>query len=141
MFTFETDNQKEVRRFRIAQFNGRTATVTSNGSTITGHVRSVVESKSSVPARWSITLIPAEPKVVDRRAAPCTARSDVCGRYLLSASSGAVDRRRYTGSRCSSALRTRSAVLRAPSLRIASARWLSNVRGLMFILSAPCLLE
>ncbi len=63
MFTFETDNQKEVRRFRIAQFNGRTATVTSNGSTITGHVRSVVESKSSVPTRWSITLIPAEPKV------------------------------------------------------------------------------
>jgi hypothetical protein len=63
MFTFETDNQKEVRRFRIAQFNGRTATVTSNGSTITGHVRSVSESKSSVPTRWSITLIPAEPKV------------------------------------------------------------------------------
>jgi hypothetical protein len=63
MFTFETDNQKEVRRFRIAQFNGRTATVTSNGSTITGHVRSVVESKSSVPTRWSITLIPTEPKV------------------------------------------------------------------------------
>ena len=63
MFTFETADQKEVRRFRIAQFNGRTATVTSNGSTITGHVRSVVESKSSVPVRWSITLIPAEPKV------------------------------------------------------------------------------
>jgi len=63
MFTFETDDQKEVRRFRIAQFNGRTATVTSNGSTITGHVRSVVESKSSAAARWSITLIPAEPKM------------------------------------------------------------------------------
>ena len=27
MFTFETSDQKEVRRFRIAQFNGRTATV------------------------------------------------------------------------------------------------------------------
>ena len=26
MFTFETADQKEVRRFRIAQFNGRTAT-------------------------------------------------------------------------------------------------------------------
>jgi hypothetical protein len=62
MFTFETDDQKEVRRFRIAQFNGRTATVTSNGSTITGHVRSILESKSSIPARWSITLIPAESK-------------------------------------------------------------------------------
>jgi len=26
MFTFETADRKEVRRFRIAQFNGRTAT-------------------------------------------------------------------------------------------------------------------
>ena len=32
MFTFETSDQKEVRRFRIAQFNGRTATVRSAGS-------------------------------------------------------------------------------------------------------------
>jgi hypothetical protein len=63
MFTFETGDQKAVRRFRIAQFNGRTATVTSNGSTITGHVRSVLECKSSVPARWSITLIPAKPRI------------------------------------------------------------------------------
>jgi hypothetical protein len=74
MFTFETDDQKEVRRFRIAQFNGRTATVTSNGSTITGHVRSILESKTSVPARWSITLIPTEAKmpVVALRPAPRT---------------------------------------------------------------------
>src|SRR5438128_1515248 len=32
MFTFETSDQKEVRRFRIAQFNGRTATVRSAAS-------------------------------------------------------------------------------------------------------------
>ena len=63
MFTFETDNQKEVRRFRIAQFNGRVATVKSGGSTVTGHVRSVLERKSSVPVSWSITLIPTEPKI------------------------------------------------------------------------------
>lgn len=63
MFTFETADRKEVRRFRIAQFNGRTATVTSNGSTVTGYVRAVLECKSSVPACWSITLIPAEPKM------------------------------------------------------------------------------
>jgi hypothetical protein len=62
MFTFETADQKEVRRFRIAQFNGRTATATYNGSTVTGHVRSVLECKSSVPTRWSITLVSAEPK-------------------------------------------------------------------------------
>jgi hypothetical protein len=63
MFTFETTDQKEVRRFRIAQFNGRTATIRSAGSTVTGHVRSVLESKSSIPTRWTITLVPSEPKI------------------------------------------------------------------------------
>jgi ABC-type nitrate/sulfonate/bicarbonate transport system substrate-binding protein len=62
MFTFETADQKEVRRFRIAQFNGRTATVKSGGSTVTGHVRSVLESKSGTPQRWTITIIPSPPK-------------------------------------------------------------------------------
>ena len=63
MFTFETTDQNEVRRFRIAQFNGRVTTVKSGKSTVTGHVRSVQEHKSSVPARWAITIIPSEPKV------------------------------------------------------------------------------
>ena len=62
MFTFETSDQKEVRRFRIAQFNGRTATVRSSGSAVTGHVRSILENKSSVPAAWVITIVPEEPK-------------------------------------------------------------------------------
>jgi hypothetical protein len=62
MFTFETSDQKEVRRFRIAQFNGRTATVRSGESAITGHVRSIVENKSNVPAAWTITIIPEEPR-------------------------------------------------------------------------------
>ena len=62
MFTFETTDQKEVRRFRIAQFNGRTATIRSAGSTVTGHVRSVLESKSSVPTQWTITIVPTEPR-------------------------------------------------------------------------------
>ncbi|CCE00436.1 hypothetical protein [Bradyrhizobium sp. STM 3809] len=62
MFTFETADQKEVRRFRIAQFNGRTATVKSGGATITGHVRSVMEKESSVPPRWTITIVPTAPK-------------------------------------------------------------------------------
>jgi hypothetical protein len=62
MFTFETADQKEVRRFRIAQFNGRTATVRSAGSTVTGHVRSVLECKASVPQRWTITIVPSTPK-------------------------------------------------------------------------------
>ena len=63
MFTFETTDLKEVRRFRIAQLNGRVATVRSGGSTVTGHVRSVMERKSSVPARWTITIVPREPKI------------------------------------------------------------------------------
>jgi hypothetical protein len=62
MFTFETSDQKEVRRFRIAQFNGGTATVRSDGSAVTGHVRSIVQNKSSIPAAWTITIIPEEPK-------------------------------------------------------------------------------
>jgi hypothetical protein len=62
MFTFETSDQKAVRRFRIAQFNGRTATVRSAGSAITGHVRSIVENKSSVAAAWTVTIVPEVPK-------------------------------------------------------------------------------
>jgi hypothetical protein len=63
MFTFETTDQKEVRRFRAAQFNGRTATVTRDGSTVTGFVRSVLERTSSTPLSWSITIVPAETKL------------------------------------------------------------------------------
>jgi hypothetical protein len=62
MFTYETADQKEVRRFRIAQFNGRMATVKSGDSTITGLVRSVMEKESSIPPRWTITIVPSEPK-------------------------------------------------------------------------------
>jgi hypothetical protein len=62
MFTYETADQKEVRRFRIAQFNGRTATIKSGDSTITGLVRSVLEKESSVPQRWTITIVPSPPK-------------------------------------------------------------------------------
>jgi hypothetical protein len=62
MFTFETADRKEVRRFRIAQFNGRTVTAKSGGATVTGHVRSVLESKSSAQQRWTITIIPSVPK-------------------------------------------------------------------------------
>ncbi len=63
MFTFETTDQKEVRRFRIAQFNGRVISVRSGRSTITGHVRSVLESKTGVPARWTISIVQSEPKI------------------------------------------------------------------------------
>ena len=70
MFTFETADQKEVRRFRIAQFNGRTATFRSNGSSVTGMVRSIVQSKAIDPAVWVVTLIPIPTKVATLRPAP-----------------------------------------------------------------------
>ncbi|UEM13372.1 hypothetical protein J4G43_003260 [Bradyrhizobium barranii subsp. barranii] len=60
MFTYETADQKEVRRFRIAQFNGRT--VKAGEATVTGFVRSVLEQESSMPPRWTITIIPSTPK-------------------------------------------------------------------------------
>jgi hypothetical protein len=75
MITIETADQKEVRRFRIAQFNGRTATVKLDGSTVTGHVRSVVEAASSMPPRWTITLIPTPPKVAQLAALRPTPRT------------------------------------------------------------------
>ncbi|HXZ06430.1 MAG TPA: hypothetical protein VEI25_00075 [Paraburkholderia sp.] len=64
MITFETSDQKAVRRFRIAQFNGRAATVKSGEKTITGHVRSVQEKEACVPPSWTITIIPSAPKSV-----------------------------------------------------------------------------
>jgi hypothetical protein len=72
MFTFETTDQKEVRRFRIAQFNGRTATVRSGGSTITGYVRSVLESGSGAPPRWTITIIPSPSRVKSEALRPAS---------------------------------------------------------------------
>lgn len=62
MFTYETADQKEVRRFRIAQFNGRMATVKAGESTVTGFVLSVLEQDSTIPPRWTITIIPTAPK-------------------------------------------------------------------------------
>ncbi len=62
MFKYETADQKEVRRFRIAQFNGRPATVKSGGATITGHVRAVQEVEASTPPRWTITIVPTPTK-------------------------------------------------------------------------------
>ncbi len=62
MFTFETADEKEVRRFRMAQFNGRPATVKTGERTITGHVRSVQELEATAPPRWTITIIPSPPK-------------------------------------------------------------------------------
>ena len=62
MLTFETRDQKEVRRYRIAQFNGRPVTVRSEGLPVTGHVRSVQENKPADAQYWTITIVPNAPK-------------------------------------------------------------------------------
>jgi hypothetical protein len=64
MFKIETTDYKEARRFRIAQFNGRTVTAKTAGTAVTGYVRAIVENKSRIPAAWVITIIPEEPKPV-----------------------------------------------------------------------------
>jgi hypothetical protein len=72
MFTYETADQKEVRRFRIAQFNGRAATVRNGEAIVTGHVRAVLEKVASVPPCWTITIVPAasKPAVAAVRSTP-----------------------------------------------------------------------
>jgi hypothetical protein len=73
MHTFDTSDRKAVRRFRMAQFNGRAATFQSRDDVVTVMVRSIIEHKSTVPARWTITIIPSPPKV----------RATVIGRLRL----------------------------------------------------------
>lgn len=74
MYTFETADEKEVRRFRMAQFNGRTASVKSGSETIIGHVRSVQEQEAAVPPRWTITIVPSPPKPAPARLRPAAPR-------------------------------------------------------------------
>ena len=62
MFTYQTTDRKEARRFRIAQFNGRTATVRSAGATVTGRVRAIVENGSGGTTAWVVTIVPDRPK-------------------------------------------------------------------------------
>ncbi len=70
MFKFETTDQKQARRFRIAQFNGRTVTAGAGETAVTGHVRSIVENKSRIPTVWVVTIVPeaARPATPPRRA-------------------------------------------------------------------------
>jgi len=60
MQSIEITDSKEARRARLAQFQGHKATLTLNGSTVTGLVRSVRENASSTPRRWIVTVVGAE---------------------------------------------------------------------------------
>ncbi|ABD90222.1 hypothetical protein [Rhodopseudomonas palustris] len=62
MLTLETTDLKEARRSRIAQFSGRSATLSLGGKSVTGLVRAVREDKSSAVPRWLITIVADKPK-------------------------------------------------------------------------------
>jgi hypothetical protein len=57
MKTFETTDQTLARRCRFAQYRNEKATVTIEGSLVTGLLRSVREVASSLPARWVVTIV------------------------------------------------------------------------------------
>jgi len=79
MITFQTTDQKEMRRYRIAQFNGRPATVRAMGGSVTGQVHAIVPSKSGTPGEWTISIIPDPPRTAAKRlrsSAPVRAFAD-----------------------------------------------------------------
>jgi hypothetical protein len=57
MQSIQTTDPKEARRARLAQFQGHKATLTLMGSTVTGLVRSVKEDATSMPRRWTVTVV------------------------------------------------------------------------------------
>jgi hypothetical protein len=63
MHSFETIDIKVARRFRNKQLKGESATFSLGGTIIVGRVQSVSEHKASVPARWTITIVPKTPAV------------------------------------------------------------------------------
>ncbi|TMK52315.1 MAG: hypothetical protein E6G70_01760 [Alphaproteobacteria bacterium] len=60
--TVETTSSVEARRCRYAQYNGRTAELSLNGSRFFGMVRSVQEDRSRSPHRWIVTIAPSVEK-------------------------------------------------------------------------------
>jgi hypothetical protein len=57
MQTVEITNPKEARRCRYAQYRGEQARLMLNGAPVTGMIRAVMEDRSSIPNRWTVTLI------------------------------------------------------------------------------------
>jgi hypothetical protein len=57
MQTIAITDPIEARRCRYAQYRGEKARLMLNGLPVTGMVRSVKEDKSSIPARWTVTVV------------------------------------------------------------------------------------
>jgi hypothetical protein len=62
MQTVETSSSVEAQRCRRAQYSGRAAELSLNGSKILGMVRSVQEDLSRSPQRWIVTIVPTVEK-------------------------------------------------------------------------------
>jgi hypothetical protein len=62
MQTVETTSSVEARRCRRAQYGGRAAELSLNGSRFFGMVRSVQEDRFSIPQRWIVTIVPTVEK-------------------------------------------------------------------------------
>jgi hypothetical protein len=60
--TVETSSLREATRCRRAQYSGRTAELSLNGSRFFGMVRSVHEDRFSIPQRWIVTIVPTVEK-------------------------------------------------------------------------------
>jgi hypothetical protein len=58
----ETSSFVEARRCRCAQYRGRAAELSLNGSRFFGMVQSVQEDRSRSPQRWIITIVPTVEK-------------------------------------------------------------------------------
>ena len=57
MQTVEITNPKVARRCRYAQYRGEQVRLMLNGAPVTGMIRAVMEDRSSIPKRWTVTLI------------------------------------------------------------------------------------
>jgi len=60
--TVEITNLVEARRCRLAQYLGRPAELSLNGSRFFGTVRAVHEDRSCTPPRWIVTIAPTAEK-------------------------------------------------------------------------------
>jgi hypothetical protein len=60
--TVETSSFVEARRCRCAQYRGRAAELSLNGSRFFGMVQSVQEDRSRSPQRWIVTIVPRAQK-------------------------------------------------------------------------------
>jgi hypothetical protein len=60
MQTVEITDPLEARRCRHAQYRGVRVQLMLNGLPVTGMIRAVKEDRSSIPTRWTVTVVPKQ---------------------------------------------------------------------------------